>query len=212
MTDPSSPRRRVRSGFRSRPLRCVAAVATIGVGLFVLATALAQPLKANLGHALLEGRFDDRMAADAVAQNDASQWRPWPWADLAPIAELHFPEAGERRVVVDSASGEALAWAVGHVPGTAAPGGPGVSAIAGHRDGRFELLGDVGLGETVELTTLDGETVRYIVEERVVVNSETVELPIVHDGPDELILTTCWPIDGLVSGPERLLVRASRTA
>ncbi len=151
------------------------------------------------------------MAAPTEQRADPEQWRPWPWAELAPVGELNFPELNETRVVVDSASGEALAWGVGHMPSTAALGAPGVSVVAGHRDGAFELLADVYAGDIVELTTVDGEVRRYVVDERVVVDSGQVQLPIDHDGPDELILTTCWPIDALISGPERLLIRATPT-
>ena len=35
---------------------------------------------------------------------------------------------------------------VGHIPGTALPGTDGNSAIAGHRDGFFRGLKDVGRG------------------------------------------------------------------
>ena len=195
----------------SNVIRRTIASATILVGLALLVGAIAQPLKARLGQSLLAEQFAARMAATPEEQADASRWRPWPWADLAPIAELRFPELDERRIVVDSASGEALAWAVGHVPGTAELGSPGISAIAGHRDGRFELLDRVHEGDSVALTTLDGQTARYVVEERLVVDSRNIRLPIVHTGPNELILTTCWPIDALFSGPDRLLVRARLT-
>lgn len=180
----------------------------VAAGLVVLGSALAEPAKAWLGHYLLVRTFDSRLSATRAAQADAAAWRPWPGADLAPIAELHFPDLGERRVVTDSASGEAMAWSVGHVLGTAAPGEPGVSAIAGHRDGRFAILSKVVEGDEFELTTLSGETVRYVVHDRQVVNSERVALPQVHSGSKEIILTTCWPIDAFVSGPERLLLRA----
>lgn len=177
-------------------------------GLVLVGSAMAHPAKAWIGHNLLERTFNDRLSATAAKQADDSVWRPWPGADLAPIGELNFPELGERRVVVDSASGEALAWSVGHVVGTAELGAPGVSAIAGHRDGRFALLSEVSEGDSFELTTLSGETVRYVVYHREVVDSEVVALPRVHSGDEELILTTCWPLDAFVSGSERLLLRA----
>lgn len=152
------------------------------------------------------------MAAAPDDRADPEQWRPWPWAELAPVGELYFPSLDEQRVVSDSASGEALAWGVGHMSSTAGLGAPGVSVVAGHRDGAFAVLGDVHEGDTVELTTLDGEVHRYRVDERIVVDSGRAQLPIDHTGPDELVLTTCWPIDALVSGPERLVIRAVPTA
>lgn len=193
---------------RSRRLRRLGAVVIAAVGLVLLASALTQPVQSWVGTQLLDQTLADRMAASRDEQADSDRWRPWPWANLAPIAELRFPELGEQRVVVDSASGEALAWGVGHMSETAPLGSPGVSVIAGHRDGAFDFLDQVLEGDSVELTTVDGTTVRYVIEERLVVDSRFAQLPIVHAGPDELILTTCWPIQALISGPERLLLRA----
>lgn len=189
--------------------RVIAGVVIIA-GLWLTGTAVAQPLKGRLGHFLLEQTFGERVAADPSSRAEPERWRPWPWADIAPIGELHFPLRGERRLVVDSASGEALAWAAGHVPGTAGLGSSGVTAIAGHRDGRFGLLGDVEEGDPIELTTVDGERIRYVVERLQVVDSTRTLLSSEHTGPDRLVLTTCWPIDALFSGPERLLVQATR--
>lgn len=186
--------------------RLLAAVPLL-IGLALLVSAVAQPIKAHVGRSLLASTFDARMAASIEDRADPDQWRPWPWADLAPVAELRFPTLGEQRVIVDSASGEALAWGAGHMPDTAPLGAPGVSVVAGHRDGAFELLGRVHEGDVVELTTVDGEVRRYRIDERTVVHSGRVQLPIVHTGPDELVLTTCWPIDALISGPERLVMR-----
>lgn len=194
----SSPRRR----------RQLLATVPLLLGLALLTSALAQPIKAHVGQRLLTSTLDARMAAPAEERTDPEQWRPWPWAELAPVAALHFPALGEQRVVVDSASGEALAWGPGHMTSTAALGAPGVSVVAGHRDGAFELLGQVHEGDTVELTTVDGEVHRYVVDERIVVDSGRVQLPIDHAGADELLLTTCWPIDAVISGPERLVIRA----
>lgn len=193
---------------RSRRCRRWSGIAVVIAGIVVLGSGLVQPLKAAVGHHLLQSTFDSRLAAEEGDRSNADQWRPWPGADVAPIAELHFPTLGQDRVVLDSASGEALAWGVGHVPGTADLGSTGIAAVAGHRDGRFELLGDLHEGDQVALTTIDGETVHYVVETRTVVDSRRVELPIDHGGPSELLLTTCWPIDGLLSGPERLILHA----
>lgn len=184
-------------------------VAVLLTGLVISALSLIQPIKAELGARLLERELVARMQAPPDDRADADRWRPWPWANLAPVAELRFPGLGEQRIVADSASGEALAWGVGHMSETAPLGAPGVSVVAGHRDGAFRLLEDVDEGDVVELVTLNGETLRYQVSERRIVDSRVARLPIQHAGPDELVLTTCWPIEALASGPERLLLRAS---
>lgn len=183
-------------------------VALFGLGL--LASALMQPAKSALGGALLDDAFDARRAAAVDARADAAAWRPWPWAQIAPIGRVTFPRLGESRIVLDSVSGEALAWGVGHAPETAALGAAGATAIAGHRDGAFALLGALQEGDVIELTPLDGPTLRYQVVAFEVVDSRHEGFPLVRHGPDTLLLATCWPIEALVSGPERLLVTARR--
>lgn len=196
-----------RASFRRGAALCCAAA-----GAVLLVAALQQPAKAALGRILLERAFDARSAAPEEIRADAAAWRPWPWADMAPIGRLDFPTLGARRVVLDSASGEALAWGVGVVSGLAPLGAPGLTAVAGHRDGGFEILGGLQIGDVVELTTLDGAQARYRIVRREVVDSRRRRLPIRRHGPDDLVLATCWPIEALISGPERLLVHAVRIA
>ena len=164
---------------RARWHRWVAALPLL-LGMILLAMAVLQPIKAHVGRSLLASTLDARMAASPEERADPDQWRPWPWADVAPVARLHFPGLGQERVVADAASGEALAWGPGHMAQTAPLGGAGISVIAGHRDGAFELLGGVHEGDIVQLTTLDGELHTYVVNERVVVDSGLVRLPIDH--------------------------------
>ncbi|MCI4666075.1 MAG: class D sortase [Neomegalonema sp.] len=198
-----------RRNWRRRAVRLGAAL-MIGVGAWLTGAALWMPAKAALGRLLLDRTFEARRVAPAAAQADPARWRPWPSADLSPIGRLRFPRLGESRIVLDSASGEALAWGVGHLRGSASIGAPGLTAAAGHRDGGFALLEHVKLGDVIEATPLNGETIRYRVTRRIVVDSRITTLPIRHSGPDELVLATCWPIEALASGPERLLIYASR--
>ena len=51
--------------------------------------------------------------------------RPWPWADTWPVARLEVPRLGIDEIVLAGGSGRTLAFAPGHVDGTAAPGSRG---------------------------------------------------------------------------------------
>ena len=61
----------------------------------------------------------------AATLADAKPRPPWPWADMHPVARLSVPRLGVERAVLSNASGSALAFGLGRVPGT--------SAIAGDR-------------------------------------------------------------------------------
>lgn len=207
--EPSRPRQAQGAARRPRALALGAAAAMIG-GALLLGAALLQPLKSTLGLTLLEDAFDARRDAAAEEQADPANWRPWPWAEIAPIGRIAFPRLGESRIVLDSVSGEALAWGVGHAPESADLGAAGVTALAGHRDGALSFLGRLQEGDEIEVTGLDGPPILYRVSAIEVIDSRLEGFRLSHAGPDELAIATCWPIEALVSGPERLLVTARR--
>ena len=134
---------------------------------------------------------------------------PWPWADTWPVARLRLPGHGLDAVVLEGASGRVLAFAPGHLQGSAEPGAVGACVIAGHRDTHFRALEHLAPGDLVELDDRARRRHLYRVEETVVVQETDVEVLQPRGGP-ELILVTCWPFDALApGGPERFLVRAT---
>lgn len=188
--------RPARRGRRALPAALLGAV-----GFGVAAYGLATPAKALLGELLLERAFAHTLATGERAT-------PWPWADMAPVARLEFPSLGESRVVLDQASGEAMAWGAGHVAGTAPLGAPGLSAAAAHRDTHFALLEHLAPGDEIALQTADGATRRYRVARGEVVDSRQVGFAILHHGRDVLALSTCWPFGALTPGPMRYILFA----
>lgn len=138
--------------------------------------------------------------------------RPWPWADTWPVARLDFPTKGRQSTVLAGANGATLAFGPGHLDGTAAPGDPGMTLIAGHRDTSFTLLGDLTLDDPVRLQTADGFWHDYRVTGTAVVDARTPWTPPVPEpGGSMLTLMTCWPLDAIVAGgPMRYLVFAER--
>ncbi|MEO0620777.1 MAG: class GN sortase [Pseudomonadota bacterium] len=175
-------------------------LALIAVGAVGAARAAYDPLKAQLGQWLL-----DRAWADTQSGNPT---RPWDWADITPVARISVPRLGVSAVVLGSASGEAMAWGPGHISGTASPGKPGLSAIAGHRDTHLAFLAETKPGDEVFVETANGLTHRYVVREGLVVDSRHWTLPTRTDGPEKLVLVTCWPFDANFQGPLRFVLYA----
>lgn len=189
-------------GPRARLLVAAAGGALLIAGAGLAASALLPPAKAALGQILLERAW-------AVSEPGAPA-RPWPSADLGPAARLTVPALGVSTIVLGSASGEALAWGPGHVAGTAPLGGPGLAAIAGHRDSHLGFLGRLGPGALIRLETGTG-SLSYRVTRAIVVDSRRWRLPIRHEGPSRLALSTCWPLDGgegSEDAPHRLVIYA----
>src|SRR5690606_13307287 len=77
--------------------------------------------------------------------------KPWPWADTWPVARLRLPGRAVPLTVLAGASGRNLAFGPAVMDGSAAPGTPGVSVIAGHRDTHFKALAELTVGDRLTL-------------------------------------------------------------
>ena len=118
--------------------------------------------------------------------------RPWPWADTWPLARLTTP-AGETLYVLESTSGEALAFGPGRLAGGI--GSDQALTLAGHRDTHFAFLQTLNPGQPFAVQLADG--------------SQQHPLHIPRDD-QQLILITCYPFGALTpGGPLRYVVTAT---
>jgi sortase A len=167
-------------------------------------------------------RFSDLQAArtgtsQSTAAPDLSLWDPkrisaWRSSLDAPVppplAVLRVPKIGLEVAVLPGTDDFTLNRSVGHIDDTALPGTDGNSGIAGHRDGFFRGLKDVGTGDAIELDTLQGEEV-YRVERVWVVYPDDVT--VLDATPTRsLTLVTCYPFYHVGPAPQRYIVRAVR--
>lgn len=157
-----------------------------------------------------------------VAQNlIASAWsdarsgrtprRPWPWADMRPVARLTVPSHHVDLFILDNASNRALAFGPAHVSGTAAPGSSGNAVIVAHRDTHFAFLRGLHADDEIEVETARGAA-RYRVREVAIVDKSDTRLLDAADSP-QLTLITCYPFDAVRRGtPLRYVVIADLVA
>ena len=136
--------------------------------------------------------------------------RPWPWADMRPIARLTVPRRDIELYVLDTASPRALAFGPAHVGGTAAPGAPGNSVLVAHRDTHFAFLRHLQLEDVIEVEAARGKRTRYRVREMTVVDQG--DSRVLEDGDEpQLTLVTCYPFDAVIPGTRlRYVVVADR--
>lgn len=126
-----------------------------------------------------------------------------------PVAIVHIPEIGVEKIVVEDVTVGALKKGPGHYPTTPMPGEPGNAAIAGHRTtygAPFARLDDLEPGDSIEVTTRDGEFVYRVTESMIVEPSASEVLDATDD--NRLTLTTCHP---RYSARQRLIVVAALT-
>lgn len=190
------------SGKNRGRLLLLAVVPLLLAGLWYIGSAAAVEAKARLGQWLLADAWSRTLAGE-------SRVRPWPWADSWPVARLEVPGHGVDLIVLGDATGRSLAWAPGHVSGTAAPSMEGLTIFGGHRDTHFRFLAELLPGEPLRVQTPDGLTHAYEVTDTRVVDSRRAVVR--RDGSGSaLVLVTCYPFDAISpGGPLRYLVQAS---
>lgn len=181
-------------------LRIIAVILAI-IGLLLLGHGAYIHAKALVAQVLLERAFAETIATGRSV-------KPWSWADTYPVARIEVPRIRASTIALAGSSGLALAFGPGHVEMTAEPGGHGVAVYAAHRDTHFRFLRDVAVGDEIDVTRRDGRMFRYRAGASEVVRYDASGIDADGSG-DELLLATCWPFDGVTSGPYRYVLHAT---
>ena len=188
-----------------RRLLYAAAILLLALGSWQVAAAGWIHAKAILAQKLIASSW-------AQARDGGVSRRPWPGADMRPIARLIVPSRQVELYVLAGASGRSLAFGPGHVSGTARPGSWGNVVIVAHRDTHFAFLRDVTLDEEILLESGKAAPARYRVREVTIIDQGEARM---MDGADaaQLTLITCYPFDAIQPGTTlRYVVIAERVA
>ena len=124
-----------------------------------------------------------------------------------PLGVLEIPTLRLSVPVLEGTDDLILDRAVGHIRGTAPPGGSGNIGLAGHRDGFFRGLKDIHVGDEIELHSRGG-TSHYLVDGIQIVPPTDVSVLDAGDKPS-LTLVTCYPFYFVGSAPSRYIVHAT---
>jgi sortase A len=126
-----------------------------------------------------------------------------------PLAVLRIPKLRLEVPVFDGTDDLTLNRGAGRILGTARPGESGNTGIAGHRDGFFRGLKDIGLGDSLEFI-LPGRAERYVVSDIQITTPDDVSV-LRPTATPTLTLVTCYPFYFVGSAPQRYIVRATRS-
>jgi len=122
------------------------------------------------------------------------------------LGRIEIPRLSLTIAILEGTSAQTLRLGVGHIRGTALPGEPGNSGIAGHRDTFFRPLREIRTNDEIRIQTSAGVS-RYQVDwMRVVAPDDTGIL-----GPTtkpSITLITCYPFHLIGAAPERFAVHA----
>ena len=171
------------------------------LGLFGIAKASLMPIKAIIGQHYLEVAWKDSLKNNKLS-------KPWKSADFYMIGELTVPKLKISRVILNSVSGEALAWSIGRVNNVGFSLSRGPIILAGHRDSHMQFMSKLNIGDKIELMMTDGVLKTYEISQLEV--TDRPELKILSNSikSDSLILTTCWPFISSKSGSQRYVIVA----
>jgi sortase A len=218
--EPAQPIRRILQAILDRSWAGLMAERTAwGFGLACLVTCGALYIDGAVGarHELERFALLQAAALNQPPAPDLSLWDPerisaWGRAVSEPapppLAILRIPKIRLEVAVLRGTDDFTLNRAVGHIDDTALPGTEGNAGIAGHRDGFFRGLIDIGRDDAIELETVHGKEV-YRVERTWVVDPEDVS--VLDPTPTRsLTLVTCYPFYHVGPAPQRYVVRAVR--
>jgi sortase A len=172
------------------------------VGIGQLAVAAIIPVKAMAAQVLLERAFDRSVALHRPQ-------KPWSWADMAPIERVSVPRLGIDQIILNTGSGQSMAFGPTLLPGSARLGEPGTAVIAAHRDTHFRFLEQVRTGDLINVETLDGTPQTYRVQRTEIVRWDRFAY-VANGSVASLALATCYPFGALDHGPLRYVVFADR--
>jgi sortase A len=163
---------------------------------------------------LLHARFYQEVAGDSLerqiyaeAQGGASELRAVA-KEGDVLGRIEIPRLGLAVAVLEGTTSRTLQVGVGHIEGTALPGGPGNIGIAGHRDTFFRVLKDIRTGDEIQLQTATSLS-RYKVDWVQIVDPR--DTAILSPSIDSAItLVTCYPFRFIGAAPERFAVHARK--
>ncbi len=122
------------------------------------------------------------------------------------IGRIEIPAFALSAPITSDYDGNSLRVGVGHIPGTAVPGGLGTVGLAGHRDSFFRPLRRITPKMEVRLVDKSG-IYHYVVDSTEIVSPDKVEVLDIVARP-ELTLITCFPFDYMGAAPRRFIVHA----
>lgn len=135
---------------------------------------------------------------------------PWAWMDAHPVGRLTFEDDDESHIILNTDSGQALAFGPAVINGTE---NTDMLAIAAHKNTQFRTLKDLTAGDLITLERPKGETLTYRMIYSEILDSRTqgIEIETPAQTPSRLALITCYPFDAIsFNGSLRYVVYAER--
>lgn len=120
------------------------------------------------------------------------------------FGKIIIPKIKKEFPIIEGTDQNELAKGVGHYIGSVLPGEIDNTVLAGHRDTVFRELGEVGVGDIVEVETTAGRFTYKIINQRIVHKDDRTVI-VSYDNA-ALTLITCYPFNFVGSAPDRFIL------
>lgn len=124
------------------------------------------------------------------------------------IGLLHIPKIKSELAIVEGTDPNDLKKGVGHYKGSYYPNENGQIVLSGHRDTVFRRLGELKIGDALEVE-MPGKTYIYEITHTKIVDSKDKSIITLQNKEEELILTTCYPFSYVGNAPKRYIIYAT---
>jgi len=173
----------------------------IFLGIFGIAKASFMPIKAIIGQHYLEAAWQESLKNNRLS-------KPWKSADFYMIGELKVPRLKISRVILNSVSGEALAWGIGRVDNINKRQTKRPIILAGHRDSHMQFMSKLNVGDKIELMMTNGVSKTFTISKVDITKKPELVMSALNSENESLILTTCWPFGSSKRGLKRYILTA----
>jgi len=158
--------------------------------------------KAHFAQFLLNKAWQQQTVEDNLG--NSNKVKPWPWADIYPVAKLSFDRFNITQIVLNNDSGQALAFGPGlnriNITNIKSESSS-VFVISAHNDTHFSILSELQLNDSVTLTLKSGRSQTFKVSNTAIMDIKTDQLVLFNNYGyrerkpfiKELVLVTCYP-------------------
>ncbi|MGG0717529.1 class D sortase [Robertmurraya massiliosenegalensis] len=125
------------------------------------------------------------------------------------VGLLKIPAISSELAIVEGTDPDELEKGVGHYKGSYFPEQNGQIVLSGHRDTVFTQLGELKLGDELQVEISYGEFSYEIVDTKIV-DADDRSIITLQNEKEELILTTCYPFGYIGNAPQRYIIYAEK--
>jgi sortase A len=127
------------------------------------------------------------------------------------VGILEIPKIKAQLAIIEGTDPDDLEKGVGHYKGSYFPGDKGQIVLSGHRDTVFRKLGELKIGDALNMQMPNGQFT-YEITKTKIVKSDDTSIITLQNQEEELILTTCYPFRYVGNAPERYIIYAKQKA